>query len=90
MTRPLRRPLPATLLLLLLSSTGCTRTVQVQVPVPAASCPLPPLPPFPAPRASVCGDQVCLHPDGAVAVWGWARAVKRWSELATVCLDSRQ
>jgi hypothetical protein len=89
MTRVLRM-LPALILSgLLTSSTACTRTVQVPVVTPAVSCPLPPLPPFPNPSASACGDAVCLTPDGAVAVWEWARAVRRWAELATVCLDAR-
>lgn len=89
MTRKLPRPLQVILALLPLCSTACTRTVQVQVPVPAPVCPLPPLPPFPDPDARACAPDVCLPPAGAVAIWEWSRAVQRWAELATVCLDAR-
>ena len=87
--RALPKLLGTTLVALLISSTACTRTVQVPVFVEAPGCPLEPLPDFPKTSARACGAEVCLSSEDVVAVWEWARSVRRWAELAVVCLDSR-
>lgn len=88
----MRAPLKAlglTLGLLLISSMACTKVVQVPVAVPAPDCPMDPFPDFPRVGARACGEDVCMTPPEAVDVWAWARAARRWAELAQVCLDAR-
>lgn len=87
MTRWLLKLLPSTLLLLLLCSTGCTRTTLVPVLVPRTPCPLQPVPPFPDLHAEVCGPRVCLAADRAAAIYTWVRSAERAVEMANVCLS---
>lgn len=89
MTRALLRTRALMLSGLLICSTACTKTVQVPVPVVPVACPLDPFPSFPAPNAAPCGDQVCLTPPAAAAIWKWARDVQRWGDMALACLDAR-
>jgi hypothetical protein len=70
-------------------STGCTRRVLVPAPREPIVCPLPPFPPFPGLEARACGEDVCLTPDEGAAVWAWARNARRWSALASACLEAR-
>ena len=87
MMRSLLKLLPVTLLLLLLSSTGCTHESLVPVLVPRTPCPLQPVPPFPDLHAEVCGARVCLAADRAAAIYTWVRSAERAVEMANVCLS---
>lgn len=77
-----------------LASGACTRTAAPQVVVVPMTCPLGPLPQFPAlTTAHSCGVDTagvpvaCLGVPDLDALFLWARAVQRWAEMAQVCLD---
>jgi hypothetical protein len=57
------------------------------VAAPRVPCPLRDPGPVPsAPSAFVCGDQVCLSPADASAMWLWIRDAARAIQLAQTCV----